>query len=303
MRKKPVQLTLPLPVANKSNGLCRARLKSGSTLGFRIAVLIASMIKKTDEEFKTYTVDPNILTPYNLSKKDMERMKDDLTGVVSTTILIQENTVFTAYPVFQMASYDTKTKKMTVGFNDRLKDHLLQLEGFNADGSKKGHFTQIPTGEYMHLTSEYTQKLYVFLLSWNDQSETSLMIDDLHEMLNSPELYRKDFYDFKRKILIPAHKQITGKTCLDYEWEAVTYKRKTTAVRFVFSEKKKTQLRSASYHFKKFSKAKQEKLHSKYLESFKDTPTAIRKEWTWLENRDSKNYINGFKIFLQKELR
>lgn len=294
MSNKPVQLTLPMPIAKKSNDLCRARLKSGSLLGFRVVALVASMIKATDEKFKPYEIKANMLTPYNNSSKDLIRIQEDLEDIAGTTVLIQKGSKFVAYPFFAMAEFDSETNKIKVCFNDKLKEHLLQLQN---------NFTRIPTGEYMHLTSEYTQKLYIFLLSWDDQSETSLMIDELHELLNLPEIYRKDFYKIKSKILIPAYKQITGKTCLDYEWEAVTYKRKTTAVRFVFSEKKKTQLRSASYHFKKFSKAKQEKLHSKYLESFKDTPTAILKEWDWLENRDSENYINGFKTFLQKELR
>ena len=296
MSEKPINLTLPMPIAKKSNDLCRARLKSGTTLGFRIAVLIASMIKKTDEEFKTYTVNANMLTPYNNSSSDIKRMEDDLEGVAGTTVLIKEDTKYSAYPFFSLAKYDTKTKEMTVKFNENLKEHLLQLEE-----KGRGHFTRIPTNEYIHLTSEYTQKLYVFLLSWNDQSETSLMIDELHDLLSLKEYYRKDFAQLKRKILAKAHKQITSKTCLKYEWEPVTYKGKTTAVRFVFSEKKMSQLKSPAYLFKKLSKAKQEKLHNSFLATFKDTPKSILKEWTWLEDRDSKDYKASFRTFLKKQ--
>lgn len=291
MVSKPIQLSLPLPIAKNSNDLARARLKSGTTLGFRVAVLVASMIKKTDEKFKAYEVSSNLLTPYNNGKKDFERMAGDLDGIAGTTVLIQEGTKYRSFPFFQMAEYDTETRKVTVRFNEELKKHLLQLEN---------NFTRIPTGEYMHLSSEYTQKLYVWLLSWDDYSEQSIEIDDLHELLNTPELHRKDFAKLRTKILTPAYKQITSKTCLRYEWEPVIYKGRTTHVRFVFSVKKMAQLNSASYRFKKLTTAKKEKLHKAFLATFKDTPPAILKEWTWLKNRKSNEYRSGFEAYLQE---
>ena len=59
-------------------------------------------------------------------------------------------------------------------------------------------------------------------------------------MLDAPESLRKNFKEFRRRVLEKAHKDITGLTSLQYEWEPVKKGRAVVAVRFIFSRRRAT---------------------------------------------------------------
>ena len=59
-------------------------------------------------------------------------------------------------------------------------------------------------------------------------------------MLDAPESLRKNFKELRRWVLEKAHKDITGLTSLQYEWEPVKKGRAVVAVRFIFSRRRAT---------------------------------------------------------------
>jgi plasmid replication initiation protein len=74
------------------------------------------------------------------------------------------------------------------------------------------------------------------LRSWDECISTNISISDLQESLCAPASMRKNFGEFRRRVLDKAHKDIHKFTKLKYEWEPVKKGRKVVAVRFVMGK-------------------------------------------------------------------
>jgi plasmid replication initiation protein len=121
-------------------------------------------------------------------------------------------------------------------FHPDLKPHYLQL---------KKYYTQYDLAEFMSLPSVYSQRLYEVLKSWSDKPEVEIEIEDLHNMLDTPNSLQDNFAYFRRRVLEQAHKDIVERegSSLWFDWEPVKgYKGKVVAVRFVFSEERAKEL-------------------------------------------------------------
>ena len=53
-----------------------------------------------------------------------------------------------------------------------------------------------------------------------------------------PESHKKDYFNFKRRVLEKAHKDIHKHTSLKYEWEPIKRGRSVAGIRFVFAQKR-----------------------------------------------------------------
>ena len=115
--------------------------------------------------------------------------------------------------------------------NKALKDYFLNLNS--------GEFTLLCLPEFRQLTSIYSQILYRYLLSWRANGVVVVQIDELYDVLGVPPSIKKDFRNFRLRVLVPAQKEITDKTSLFFTWEGKTEgSRKITAIEFNFREKK-----------------------------------------------------------------
>lgn len=284
----PKQLTLPGPITKKGNDLARSRFHSGSAIGFKVAVMLGSVIRPTDDDFEEYEITTNILSDYNLSSKDQKRMEKAMDDIATTTVNIRRGTKYYAFPLFGKAMYDSDTRKAYVSLNPNLKDDFLQL---------KKHFVRIPVMEFIRLRSVYTQKLYEYLLSWKSEPEHTIAISELHDLVGAIDLHRDNFSKFDTKVLKPAFKQINKETSFRYEYEPMKRGRKVIYVRFAFSQGKMAQIRDSR---NTFTPKQLDAQHQSFLKTFKDTPKSILKELTWLQDRNSITYKNNFKAFLKK---
>lgn len=101
-------------------------------------------------------------------------------------------------------------------------------------------FTKLKLTEYMQLPSIYSQAIFGFLKSWSDRVEIVVNIKELHEMLDTPQSLRKDFYNFKARVLDKAHKDINEKTSLAYDFEPIKNGRSFSEIKFKFIRKEKS---------------------------------------------------------------
>ena len=125
------------------------------------------------------------------------------------------------------------------------------------------------------LPSIYSQRIFEFLKSWDDKPETPpIPLADLHEMLNTPESLQR-YPDFRRYVIEKAHKDITEKTTLSYEWEPVKQGRAVVAVRFIFAQKRAlpVQKKKADNAIEKSSE-KKNILYNQALACFKERGSA-----------------------------
>ena len=104
--------------------------------------------------------------------------------------------------------------------------------------------------EFLLLPSTYSQRLFEVLKSWSSLPEAVIDLSDLFQMLDAPASLQR-YPDFRRYVLEKAHRDITTRTGLRYEWEPIKKGRAVAAIRFTFgarsaqaSEKKNQAKRS-----------------------------------------------------------
>lgn len=225
------QLLLPGEMVKKSNALARARWSAESVLEPRLVALLASKINATDKDFQTYEIHVSELSNKSLGGNDYKELAAAVDKTMSRVITIYDDNGWTKYNVFSRCRFRRSDGVLELGFHPDLIPHYLQL---------KKNFAQYNLFEYLTLPSIYSQRIFEYLKSWDDCPETTIQLNDLHELLDTPASFRKDFRNFRLRVLEKSHKDIHGKTALAFEWEPIKQGRTVVAIRFVFSVGKKT---------------------------------------------------------------
>lgn len=100
-----------------------------------------------------------------------------------------------------------------------------------------GLYTRLNFEQYVKLPSSYSQKLFAFLSSWKSNGTVEVSLDGLHGLLQTPDSFKKDFRNFRLRVLDKAHADIQAHTSLRYEWEPIKKGKKVIGIRFTFQEK------------------------------------------------------------------
>ncbi|MEG1913149.1 MAG: replication initiation protein [Cloacibacillus sp.] len=229
------QLPLPGVIVKKSNALIRARWTAESIWEPRLVALLASKVREDDTDFHIYEIPVTELmekTEKNASGKTYQEVTGVVDRIMGRVITIRDEVGrgWTKYNVFSRCRYRPDDGILELRFDPDLKPHYLNLQK---------NFAEWNLIEFLMLPSIYSQRLFEFLKSWDDKPETPLIpLDELHEMLNTPASFRANFGEFRRRVLEKAHKDITLKTTLSYEWEPIKKGRAVVAVRFIFAKKR-----------------------------------------------------------------
>lgn len=222
------QLPLPGEIVKKSNALARARWSAESIWEPRLVALLASKVRADDTDFHVYEVSVSEILK-GVGGKDYREIEAIVDKVMSRVLTIRDEKGWTKYNVFSRCRYRKNDGILELGFHPDLRPHYLNLQK---------NFAKYNLLEFLMLPSIYSQRVFEFLKSWDDKPEKEIPLTDLHEMLDAPESLRKDFRNFRLRVLEKAHKDITGKTTLAYEWEPVKHGRAVVAVRFIFAKKR-----------------------------------------------------------------
>lgn len=228
------QLPLPAPFVKKSNALARARWSAESVWEPRLVALLASKVRVDDTDFQIYEI-PITELILNSEKKPSGRTYSEISKVVDhlmgrvLTIKDEIGNGWTKYNVFSRCHYNPEKGTLEVRFDPDLKPHYLNLQK---------NFAKYNLMEFLLLPSIYSQRLFEILKSWDDTPEITLKLTELHEMLYCPDSFKKNFKDFRLRVLEKAHKDITKHTTLRYEWEPIKKGRSVESIRFVFSKEK-----------------------------------------------------------------
>jgi len=245
------QLPLPGEIVKKSNAIARARWQPESIWEPRIVALVASKVRADDEDFLTYRIPVAELagvSDENLRGNQYREIAKSIEHLGKATIRIEGNKPrnFRQYNIFSMCGYGDGY--LVARFDPDLKPHFLGL-------SEK--FTEYSLMQFLMLPSGYSQRIFEFLKSWAGRPEVTVSVAELHEVLNTPESFRKNFAAFRRFVLEKAHNDIQENTALRYEWEPVKKGRRVESVRFLFAPGRKT---IAEQEAQKTKEAKQRRL-------------------------------------------
>lgn len=234
-------------VVKKSNAIVRARWEPESIWEPRIVALVASKVRADDEDFQTYRI-PVIeltgLSDENLRGNQYQEISRSIEHLGKATIRIEGKKPrnFRQYNIFSMCGYEDGY--LIARFDPDLKPHFLNL---------REQFTEYSLMQFLMLPSTYSQRIFEFLKSWSSIPDIVVSVAELHELLNTPQSLRKDFRNFRIRVLEKAHKDITAHTSLAFEWEPVKVGRSVEKIRFIFKGGKK------ALSQKEQAKAKEEK--------------------------------------------
>lgn len=233
------QLTLPGTIVKKSNEIVRAKMRLDNVYAARVFTSVISCIKDGDKDFKEYTIPASvIILPEDKGGsryKFIEQALKTITGyVVEMALPIEDEQnekepPYAMYPLFSKAQY--RKGKITAQVHPDLKPHFIALAG---------QFTSYNLLDYLKLSSTYSQRLFEILNSYaKTNTSVTILLPDLHRMLDATESLKKDFAQFRRRALEIAYKEINEKTDLEYEWEPIKTGRTVVSIEFIFSKKAK----------------------------------------------------------------
>lgn len=227
------QLMLPGEIVKKSNALARARWSAESVWEPRLVALLASKVRQDDTDFQVYEIPVSEIIRESSGGKDYREIEDVVDRVMSRVLTIRDDDGkgWTKYNVFSRCRYRPKEAVLELGFHPDLRPHYLNLQK---------NFAQYNLLDYLRLPSIYSQRVFEFLKSWDDRPETTIEINELYDMIDAPSSFRKDFRNFRLRVLEKAYKDIHKLTPLEYEWEPIKKGRAVVAIRFVFSGAKKS---------------------------------------------------------------
>lgn len=217
-------------IAKQANKLSRGIWKQHSILDARILALAISKINKDDNKFSDIVI--NISSIFqnrtNLGFTDYQNLFKALEKLSSRTIKIIEDHIIKILPFFEYISLDPLDKKLTIKFNEHMKEYLLEVHN---------NFTLYQIEQLMNLQSIYSQKLFIYLKSFENMRNKKiyLSLKDLYMQFDCEDKYR-DFRNFEAKVLNKAFEEINANTDLKFKYTKIK-KWRITGIEFEITSK------------------------------------------------------------------
>ncbi len=197
----------------KSNYLIEASYKL-SAVEQKIILTLVSMIKPDDREFKKYLLKiGNIAQMIGLNtKSDYSYIKGatkNLLGKVFT-ITTPKSELQTHW--FSSVEYFDNKGEVEITFDPKLKPFLLQL---------KERFTTYRLQEAVQLKSSFSIRMLELLHQYEKLGERTFEIRKLRTLLGVEDDQYKLYADFKKRVILPAQKELAEKTNISFEFEEI----------------------------------------------------------------------------------
>lgn len=218
----------------KSNRIIEAKYKLGARAQ-KFILLMVSMIEVKDKEFKYQTIKiKDIESILNIDGKKWggiyQEMKDIILSLNNRPLKIQ-NDDGSILIVNWIASAEIRKGKGVVEFefSEKLKPYLLQL---------KSHFTKFKLHNILKLRSSFAIRLYELMKAHQFLGKVSYTLVELKDILGIEGKYSA-YYDFKRRVLVPAQEELKAFSDVYFEYEEKKQGRSVHTLLFKILENKK----------------------------------------------------------------
>ena len=230
------ELSTPGALVKKSNAIIRTRITVQSVEASRILAHLIACIRTDDKKLTgAYSVPAKEILP-NTGGENYKRIKATCKDLASAFAETEEPDPDGSHPIYRIRPFFTdilyKKGVITATFNPLMQPYLFEL---------KSCFTTYNLTEYLSLPSLYSQRIFEIVKSLANVKEGEAIVSmaGLHRFLDSPKSFRANIKAFRIRVLEKAHKDITEKTSLRFEWEPVKVGRSVEKIRFIFSGGKK----------------------------------------------------------------
>ncbi|GAB3299215.1 replication initiation protein [Hymenobacter humi] len=223
------------------NDLVNARFAL-TTLEMRLFMAMLSRIHRDDTEFSEMHIPVTeviALSGRRPSSNDYQQLKDMCALLASRVLYIERPSTkkrankigedapsFSNTPLMAYADYSSEERALVVRFNDRVREHLLQLN--------EGNFTQAQLMQLLKLKSAHSYRIYWLLKQYGGFGSRIIRVDELKRLLDLEGQY-KQFPLFKLRVLDRAQQELS-QTNLAFEYDLLRGKGKSVEqIRFRFA--------------------------------------------------------------------
>jgi plasmid replication initiation protein len=209
----------------KSNKLIEAKYKLSQNEQ-KIILMLSSLIQPNDKDFKSYTFMAKDIFKFLgiASENNHDDLRKILTKLVEKSIYIKKDK---GYIVLSWLSsvesfYDKGTIKLC--FDPTLKPYLLHL---------KNRFTTYKLDNIIKLDSIYAIRLYELLKQYEKLKERLFKVEDLRYILGLTNDEYKNYFDFKKNIILVAQKELKNKSDIYFEFEDIKSGKSIIEIKFI----------------------------------------------------------------------
>lgn len=223
------------------NDLVNARFAL-TTLEMRLFMAMLARINREDTEFHELRIPVTevvALSGRRPSSNDYQQLKDMCALLASRVIyierpsrkkragkILEEAPSFSNTPLMAYADYSSEERALIVRFNDRVREHLLQLND--------GNFTQAQLMQLLKLKSAHSYRIYWLLKQYGSFGTRTISVDELKRVLDLEGQY-KQFPLFKLRVLDRARHELS-QTNLAFEYDLLRGKNNSVEeIRFRFA--------------------------------------------------------------------
>jgi plasmid replication initiation protein len=197
----------------------------------KILRLLASMVKKEDNDFNEYRFNTkDLMKMLNTTNKRFYKDIDQLTDLLMQRIIKIQNIdtkEFEKYHWVDVANY--KNGVLTLKISKELKPFYLNLDWY----------TKYQLKNIMQFKSTYSFRFYELLKQYLGIKERVITIDDLRFKLYIPQNQYPKYANLKSRVIKPAINEINRNTDLYINFEEVKTGRKVTSIKFYIHSKNK----------------------------------------------------------------
>jgi len=215
-------------IVTQSNKLVEASYKMNLTEK-RLVCLLASKIHRNDKDFQEYEIRISALADFvGISGHHVYDQTKHLTKKLMTRVLTlplpNEPNGIVQVSFLSSAKYQEGTGSVKICFDPNMKPFLLQL---------RGQFTNYFLKHIARLRSIYSIRIYELLKSYQRFGRKKFTIEHLRTIFQIPPDQYTQYNNFKRRIILPAQKELRNHTDIYFEFEEIKKRRKVDAILFL----------------------------------------------------------------------
>lgn len=203
-----------------------------TVLELKLIRLLASMIKKDDEDFQEYKFNAvDISKILNINAKNIYRDLDKVTDkLMARFIKIKNDDAqdFEKYHLIKKVNF--RNGILTMKIDEEMKDFYLELN----------QYTKYQLKNIMQFKSAYSFRLYELMKQYEKIKYREILIDELRIILDMDKKEYPLYANLKQKIINIAVSEINSNTDLHIDFDEIKTGRKVTSIKFHISSNKNT---------------------------------------------------------------
>ena len=188
--------------------------------------LVASMIKTEEKKFKEYEFRiKDIIKLFGVKNQHKYIEIPQLTkNLMKKIFTIKEGNVYTQLSWFCSTKYKTGEGIVAFKFAPELQKYLLELTS---------NYTQYQLKNVLRFKSTYSFRFYELLKQLENLNEEcrTFPIEDLRYYLGLDKQLYSQYGDFKKRVIIPAQKELIEKTDIIFDFEEIKIQKKVSKLR------------------------------------------------------------------------